>query len=151
MKRNIEKTRQLLQALVGLSIDFDKILQKIGEIRPALEGIEGEKDDLNDLLQFVDTVASELQKKRDAVDEIRRKGETIIWERQMVSPHLNRPIEELELSDYASGYLPIGVETIGELCRYSPSELASPKDCYVNEIMDALRIPYTLVLKPEKR
>jgi DNA-directed RNA polymerase alpha subunit len=151
MKRNIEKTRQLLQALVGLSIDFDKILQRISEIRPALEGVEGDKDEINELLRFVDNVMSDFQKKRNVIDEVRYKGETIIWNRQTVSPHLKRQVEELELSDCATGCIPIGVETIGELCQYSSSELASPANCYANEIKDALRIPYTLVLKPEDR
>jgi DNA repair ATPase RecN len=148
MKRNLEETRALLQALVGASIDFDKVLQRIDEIRTTLVGIEGKKDDIDELLRFTDEAMSDLRGKRDVIDEIRRKGEIIVWERQVVSPHLQRKIEELEISDAAAELIPIGVETVGELCQYSASELGPPADPYVNELKDAIRIPYTLVLKP---
>jgi hypothetical protein len=148
MKRNIEETRALLQALVGASIDFDKVLQRIDEIRKTLAGIEGSKDDIDELLRFIDDAMSDLHRKRDVVDKIRRMGETIVWKRQVVSPHLHRKIEDLEISDAAAALIPIGVETVGELCQYSASELGPPADPYVNELKDAIRIPYTLVLKP---
>jgi hypothetical protein len=148
MKRNLDATKLLLQSLVGASIDFDRVIQGIGEIRSALEGIEGEREDINEFLEFIDGVTSNLQERRRVMDEIRRKGETIIWERQVVSPALKHPVTELELSDAAAALIPIGVETVGELCQYSASELGPPADPYVNELKDAIRIPYTLVLKP---
>ncbi len=148
MKRNLDETKALLQALVGASIDFDKVLQRIDEIRKTLVGIEGEKDDINELLRFIDDAMDNFYKKRDVIDEIRRKGEIIVWKRQVVSPHLHRKIEDLEISDAATELIPIGVETVGELCQYSASELGPPADPYVNELKDAIRIPYTLVLKP---
>ena len=148
MKRNIEETRALLQALVGASIDFDKVLQRIGEIRTTLARIEGSKDDIDELLRFIDDAMSDLHRKRDVVDKIRRMGETIVWTRQVVSPHLRKGIEELELSEVAAKLIPSGVGTVGELCQYSASELGPPTDPYVNELKDAIRIPYTLVLKP---
>jgi hypothetical protein len=128
MKRNLDETKALLQALVGASIDFDKVLQRIGEIRTTLVGIEGNKDDIDELLRFIDDAMSDLRGKRDVIDEIRRKGEIIVWTRQVVSPHLHKSIEELELSEVAAKLIPIGVETVGELCQYSASELGPPAD-----------------------
>jgi hypothetical protein len=149
MKRNLEATKLLLRALVGASIDFDEVLQRVGEVRTALEGIEGDKEDVNEFLQFIDSVMNDLRKKRTVMDEIRRKGETIIWKRQVVSPSFKRPITDLELSDAAALLIPSGVETIGELCQYSPSELGPAGSCYVHEIKDVLGLP-VLVLKPEE-
>ena len=150
MKRNIEETKMLLQSLVGASIDFDKVLSRFGEIRAALVEIEGERKDINELLQFIDDVARDFAEKRAVMDEVRRKGEMIIWKRQVVSPHLNRAIDELELSAGAADRIPIGVEIVGQLCQYSASELGHPADPYVNEIKDTLRILYAFVLNPEE-
>jgi hypothetical protein len=125
------------------------VIQRIGEIRGVLEGIEGDKEDIDEFLQFIDDVTSNLRERRRVMNEIRRKGEIIIWKRQMVSPSLQRPVTDLELSDTATALIPIGVETVGELCQYSPSELGSPESRYLNEIKDVLGL-LVLVLKPEQ-
>ena len=57
----------------------------------------------------------------------------------------------LELSNGATGCIPIGVETLGNLCQYRPSEIKSPARRYINEIRDMLRTLYGLVLKPDEK
>jgi len=42
MKRNVEKTRQLLNSLAALSIDFDKVLQTLDTFPSILEWEEGD-------------------------------------------------------------------------------------------------------------
>ncbi len=150
MKRNREATKELLQTVVGASIDFDEVVRKLKKCRAALVEIEGGKDDINELLGFIDTAMNDFRKKRLAIAEIRKKGEMIIWKRQVVSPHLKRQIGELELSQAAARLIPAQVKTIGQLCQYRSSELAAPGNRYLHELMDGLRILYALVLKPDE-
>lgn len=149
MKRNLDATKLLLQSTVGASIDYDKVLQRFGEIQTAVVKIEGERDDINELLRFVGEVTDDFRKKREVMDKLREKAETIIWKRQVISPHLKYPIDELEISDAAAALIPPGVETFGQLVQYHQSELGPSADPYVNEIKDALRFPHALVLNPK--
>jgi hypothetical protein len=157
IKRNVEKTKQFLQALVALSIDIDKTLQTIGTIRLTLKEIGGggggggDEGEINEFLQLVDDEIGRLREERKKNDTIRCKGETIVYKRQTISPYLKSPVEDLELSNGATGCIPIGVETLGNLCQYRPSEIKSPARRYINEIRDMLRTLYGLVLKPDEK
>ncbi len=152
MKRDIESTRKLLQALVGLSININETLKTLNAIRPAAAGLVGEGDhvEIDIFLQLVDEEVRNLQKAKRRIKTIRFDGETIVWNRQTTSPHLGHPVESLELSNAAAKCVPFGVETIGQLCQYSPSGLSAAPKRIENEVRDILRISYGLVLKPKE-
>jgi DNA-directed RNA polymerase alpha subunit len=151
MKRDIESTRRLLQALVGLSINIDEIIRTLNTIRPATTGLAGEGDrvEINAFLQLVDDEMRDLQRARKGIKKIRFIGETIVWSSQTISPHLDRPVDDLELSDSAAKCIPSGVKTIGQLCQRSSSELVPSSKQIKNEIKDTLRILFGLVLRPK--
>jgi hypothetical protein len=151
MKRNVEKARRFLKALVSLSIDTDKPPQDLCEIRSAVQDLEKREDD-EEIKRFLELVADNeavFQKQCQIAETLRHKGEAILWKRQRISPQLDRSVEDLEISDTAAGCVPFGVETIGQLCQYTPSELQIPDSRYKNELRDVLGNSYVLVLKPE--
>jgi len=151
MKRNVEKVRRFLKALVSLSINTDKPPQDICEIKSAVQDLEegGDADEIKSFLELVANHEVNFQKQCQVADMLRRKGEAILWKRQKVSPQLARPMEDLEISDTAASCVPLGVETIGQLCQYTPLELEIPDNRYKNEIRDVLGNSYVLVLKPD--
>ena len=150
MKRDVEKAKQLLRTLVALSIYSSKTRQTLREVGSALEGIQGEgsQADIDECAKLVNEEIDKLKKQRAIINAIRSKGETIVWNRQVVSPRLKDLVTDLELSEMAMKCIPIGVETIGQLCQYSGSELRCSSSRHVNEIRDILRA-LGLVLKPE--
>jgi hypothetical protein len=105
-------------------------------------------DEIESLLRRIDDKTVRFNEQCGEVDRIRCDVETVLWERQKVGPHLARPVEDLELSEAAAACIPVGVETIGQLCEYTPAELESPESRYKNEIRDVLGNSYVLVLKP---
>ncbi len=151
MKRNIEKARRFLQALVSLSINTDKPPQDLCEIKLAVQDLD-EGEDAEEIKSFLKLIAdneASFQKQCQVADALRCKGEAILWKRQKASPQLAHPVEDLLISETAAGYIPVGVETIGQLCQYTPSELEIPQSCYKNELRDVLGNSYVFVLKPD--
>ncbi len=151
MKRNVEKARRFLKALVSLSINTDKPPQDLCEIKSAVQDLE-KREDEEEIKNFLELVADNeiaFQQQCQIAETLRRTGEGILWKRQQVSPQLARPVEDLEISETAAGCVPLGVETIGQLCEYTPSELQIPDSRYKNEIRDVLGNSYVLVLKPD--
>ncbi len=150
VKRDIESMGKLLKALVYLSINIDETLKTLNAIRSATAGEgEGDRGEIDILLQLVDDEARNLHEVKKRIKKIRSNGEKIVWNRQKTSPHLDHPVGNLKLSTAAAKCIPFGVETIGQLCQHSPSELLSAPTRIKHEIMDMLRISYGLVLKPK--
>jgi len=148
MKRNVEKTRQLLNSLAALSIDFDKVLQTLDTFPSILEWEEG--DDVTKFLTRIGRIKEGLLKLRPEIEEGRFEGEATVWNRQTDSPNLKHPVGDLEISGLTAECIPVGVETIGDLCRYRSSELLTTDSRLIYELRDVLSRSYALVLYPHK-
>lgn len=99
-------------------------------------------------LQLIAGITIHLDEISQQVKKLRHELEKDVWREQRTSPHLARPVMDLQLSARAMKYLSADVKTIGELCQHKGSELGFTENRYLREIWDSLR-SLGLVLKPD--